>query len=501
MKEVFLVEDHDEVLRIWRKKDINGLDLVHLDAHIDFGFHPAKPIEKIIKTARNLKELKSNLEYTLSFLHYERDFAKQTNIGNYIYPAMEEGIVHNFYWVIPGGIKEFRESAKIIKNILKGFSKQEPARINRRPQIMGCKLKDGIISIELLNRRFTICILEKLPILRKKVLLDIDTDFLVIDSLFNADNTKCIGKRKPWIQPEDLIKILKQKIKNPKVLTIAYSVNGGYTPIKYKHLGDEIAYYFAPRDCKRSFEINSQAAHYFNLFSSTNKSKYYQKAIRLNPAYRAADNNYGPLYLSLRKFSQTQKEFSRILKVDPENPACNLGLGNLALQKKDFKNAKKYFSKAKNQPKSYNGKIRTQALFGLAQAEFSLKNSKRAKKLLIRYQVHEPLQPYSYYLLGLIFEKERKYLQATFFYKDAIRLGFGSIELMFRLLKISRYVKEKDAIIKYVIAKYKEFKKGFNRVKNASLKKGKNIKGIRNVEKKMEILERRLSHAKDKSFA
>lgn len=146
-KNVILIEDHHEALSIWRQKDFKGLDLVHIDAHIDFAFHLAMPIEKIFNKARNLKELKKNLEYTLAFGHYEKDLDKQTNIGNYIYPAMEEGIVKDFYWVIQGRIKEFKQSLKIIKGILKKFSRQEHCQSY-------CTLKDGIISAQLLGRKF-----------------------------------------------------------------------------------------------------------------------------------------------------------------------------------------------------------------------------------------------------------------------------------------------------------------------------------------------------------
>jgi len=103
--------------------------------------------------------------------------------------------------------------------------------------------------------------------------------------------------------------------------------------------------------------------------------------------------------------------------------------------------------------------------------------------------------------LGCIHEKEKEFTKAALFLKDAIRLGFGSIELVFRLLKISRYIKEKDAIIKYVIAKCRDFKRRFIRMKSLCLKKGRKIRGLHNIEKKMAILERRLSHAKNKSFA
>lgn len=237
INKISLIEDHHEALKIWRGKGLKGLDLVHIDAHIDFGFQPAKPIKEIFNKAISLKELKRNLEYTLAFRHFENDFDRQTNIGNYIYPAMAEGIVKDFYWVVPGGMKEFKESRKIIKGMLKSFSRQDtcPSRYT---------LKEGIISAELLGRKFVICILEKLPVLRHNVLLDIDTDFLIVDSLLHANNTAKIGKREPWISPQGLIETLKKKIRQPKITTIAYSVNGGYTPMRYKHLGDEMAYFF-----------------------------------------------------------------------------------------------------------------------------------------------------------------------------------------------------------------------------------------------------------------
>jgi hypothetical protein len=353
---ISLIEDHHEALKIWREKKFKRLDLVHIDAHIDFGFHPAKPIKRIMDEAKSIKELKKNLEYSLAYIRYERDFEKQTNIGNYIYPAMEEGIVKDFYWVVPGKAKDFKKSFKIIKGILKSLAKQDPYQTeNRRQSGEGSRRpnhglvdrtenrEDGIISTRFLGIKFVICTLEKLPNLRQRVLLDIDTDFLVIDSLLNANNTAKIGKRKPWILPKDLVEKLKKKIKQPEIITIAYSVNGGYTPIKYKHLGDEIAYNFNSRRFRQRWEKAQRTAKYFNLFFSSGEKEHYRKAIKLNPSYRFVDNNYGPLLLSIRKLSKAGDEFLKILRADPKNPACLCGLGNISLEKKQYRKAKNIF--------------------------------------------------------------------------------------------------------------------------------------------------------------
>jgi len=493
MSRIFLIEDHDEALRIWRENKIKSVDLVHIDAHIDFGFHPAKSIKRIFVEAGSLKELKKGLESSLSFMRYEKNFDKQTNIGNYIYPAIQEGIVKDFYWVIPGGLKEFSMSLKNIKNMLKNFSSQDSYKADYSSQASRRGLKKGIISADILGRKFVVCVLEKLPALKQNTLLDIDTDFLIIDSLINANNTSRVGKREPWILPRDLVEILKKKVKKPYLTTIAYSVNGGYTPMGYKHLGDEIAYRFAPEEFKQRYKINSQAAQYFNLFVSTGNKECYQKAVKLNSAYRAADNNYGPLYLLLRKFSHAQKEFAKVLRVDPDNPACLSGLGTVALQRKDFRKAREYFSSAL----SFTDdrlfiQTKEQALLDLAKAEFNLKNFDQAKQLLFRYQTLKPLIPESYYFLGRIFEKEKVFFKAANFYQDAIRLGFDNIEVLSRLLKVSCCMKERNNIIKFVTTKYKERKQRFLKTKRVSLKKNRKIKGLHRLQREMLSFERRL---------
>jgi tetratricopeptide (TPR) repeat protein len=489
MNNVFLVENHDEVLGIWRKQNIKALDVVHLDAHIDFGFYAAEPIEKVLSEAKSVKELKRKLEHTLNFLHYQKDFNQQANIGNYIYPAIGEGIVKNFYWVVPARAKVFKKATKIIKNILKGNLKQ-----NKSEKIILAEDSRDRIIAKCLGRNFVVCTLDNLPVIAGSVLLDIDTDFLTTDSVLNADNIKNIGKRKPWILPNNLVEILKAKIKAPKIITIAYSVNGGWTPLKYKHLGDELAYGFAPVKFRAHLQKYSQAARHFNLFETTGKQEYYRKATRLNPTYRIADNNYGPLYLALRKFSLAQKEFRRILNVDRKNPAAQTGLGIIALEKKDFTKAKRYFTSALK----FLGKnglfkgLKPQILFNLGKTEFNLHHFKRAKELLLRYRAQYPLHPQSHYLLGRIFEKERKFAEAAVSYQDALRLGMNRIELLLRLLRITVYIKNKNDIIKYIITKNQSFKKELARLARLNLKK-KKIKGLAALKKKIFRLEKQLA--------
>ncbi len=498
---ISLIEDHNEALKVWRDRKIKGLDLVHIDAHMDFGVHLARPIEQVVNEARSLKELKRGLEYGLVFRRYENDFDKQTNIGNYIYPAMQEGIVRDFYWVVPGGLKEFKKSLKFIKGMLKNFAQQDPYQLPQRKHgAKGAKqtklsIEDGLITTQIFGRKFTISTLEKLPILKQRILLDIDTDFLVIDSLLNADNTAKIGKRKCWISMDRFHQELSGKQPKPVLTTIAYSVNGGYTPMRYKVLGDELAYRLSPFRFEKYFPERIKASNFFDLFESTGKKEYYQEAVKLNPGYRVADNNYGPLYLSIRKFSKAKNEFLRIAKVDPKNPYPFAGLGNVALEKRDFYKARKHFSYALRHKKDLPS-----ALFGLAQAEFRSKNFKKAKFLFRRYQALKSLQPQGYYFLGCIYEKEKNFEGAVAQYQDAMRLGLNNIEVISRLLKIACHLKARDGIIKYVIAKYREFKRGFIRTKRLNAGSGRKVKGLQKIEKKMIALGKRLREVTESNF-
>jgi len=470
MDKIYLVEDHNQALDIWRRRKVRNLDLVHIDAHIDFGFHLIRPMATILQDARNLKELTNRLEQNILFLRYEDDFDKQTNIGNYIYPAIQENIVKDFYWVVPGGVKEFRASTDIIKkNFASILRRQANSRDkNIRPLI---KIKNGLCQTQLCGRKIIVCPLEKLPVIKKPVLLDIDTDFLVVPSLRMADNTCAIGKRKPWISPKSLVETTKDKIKTPRLTTIAYSVNNGYTPMKYKHLGDEVAYHLDPVRFRGYLRQRQMAAGFFNSFLSGGKKTDYQRAIRYHSGYAANDNNYGPLYLNLKKYGLARKEFRKILRADPGHAGANLGLAILAIKDKRRKTARVHLDLTL---KSLKSDIRSPALkknlkgvcnqarIKLAEIELASGNLGRAKSLARRYLRETTFSPSPYYILGRIYEKEGSAEEAIRAYKSALAMGLNEvIDTLERILKISIANKKNGDIFNYVVPRFLRFKKSF----------------------------------------
>lgn len=473
MKRAYLIEDHDQALNIWRRNSIHNIDLVHVDAHIDFAFPPAKPAQAVIEEAQNIRQLKEGLENTIAYLRYEKNFSRQTDIGNYIYPAIKEGIVRDFFWVIPGGRQEFRRSRKIIFNIIKGI-----CGLRDKKNIFFDSLRCAV-DFKCLGRHFTFCILESLPVLKGRVSLDIDTDFLLVKSLRFAENNKEIGRRKPWIEASSLAGQLNKKILQPKLITIAYSVNGGFTPIRYRYLADELAFNFFPLEFSRRYKKNLDAAKNFCLFEDTVKKEYYWKAVKLSPAYRCQDNNYGPLYLLGRKINKAEKEFLKIKRADPFNPGACLGLGQVAAERKNFPKAKVYFKRVlKSGTRPFSQRLKDKALFGLARAEFNLRNFTQAKPLFLSAIKKRPLEPQGYFFLGCILRREKKFIPAAKAYQDAMRLGFNGIEPLLCLAQISFYIGGKKDIIGYVRAKLRMFKGKTMRNKTSLRKKMEKIREI-----------------------
>ena len=77
------MENHDEVLRIWRDAEVHQRILVHIDAHHDMWW---------------------------------ADDEADVNIGNFICPALSQGLSREVFWVVPDAAFE---NAKATKPVFK----------------------------------------------------------------------------------------------------------------------------------------------------------------------------------------------------------------------------------------------------------------------------------------------------------------------------------------------------------------------------------------------
>src|SRR5213594_3046374 len=231
---VVMMEDHDGAYYAWKQEGITGRVLLHIDAHIDWDWIADKnPLD--ILQAQSLQQLESMLEerglWNLSGGRSE----ELVHIGNYIYPAIVEGVVKEFFWVVPDS---FVENPTEWRHVIRQF--QNLQRINPRA-MKGVSIDGNRVVAEIAGTRVTACSLPDLPAIQEPVLLDIDTDFLMRDPAEACDAGEDPWRQLPWLWPRELVARLNAKAIRTDFVTIAYSVEGGFTPLPYKYLGDELA--------------------------------------------------------------------------------------------------------------------------------------------------------------------------------------------------------------------------------------------------------------------
>jgi Tfp pilus assembly protein PilF len=331
---VHCIDNHDEAYSLWREQGFRHRVLVHVDAHHD--------------------------------MWWTSDSTSLT-IANFICLALREHIVRELYWVVPdatwktkGGRAAVRAHVRMIQ---RGYPEKtaplqiEDARI--RTKVLGCPL--------------VICSLDSLPELPDRVLLDIDTDYLVIPTVSygGRDHRGEI----PWLWPQELHERLQARHIKAEFVTVAYSVEGGHTPLRWKYLGDEIAKrlrgFESARDLLRPYEVMREAmlaahngdnargalllrgiddaigsAPYFQLAwlavadGNVEAARvWYQRALALDPSYRIV---YQPDVSAMRDSASRRAiecTARDTLLLDPANASARVALGWTAMGRREWEDA------------------------------------------------------------------------------------------------------------------------------------------------------------------
>jgi Flp pilus assembly protein TadD len=340
---IFKFENHDEAYYVWRDRRLSERILLHIDAHHDmYGAWPDK-----------------NLSVT---------------IANFILPALQENVIREVVWAVPDETWEGRAGRNDIRRTIKTL---------RRNGIAGSKTHESQtnISTTVLGRPLTICAIRQLPAFYEPVLLDVDVDYLVIPNI--GYRGVHMYSRLPWLWPHELVAYLAKQGVRTDLATITYSVQGGYTPLQWKYLGDELAVrlHQGMEDSEilrgmDAMRLAASAAQRGN-FSAASKSyleaktllpqsaapdfhlahlyagmglpemgrAHYHKAMRLDDSYRTAFNSTGLAHYVNGRWRHSRAAHERTLMLDEDDPYAHLGLGLLALRAGSWRRAKEHFSK------------------------------------------------------------------------------------------------------------------------------------------------------------
>jgi tetratricopeptide (TPR) repeat protein len=185
------MEDHREAYFFWRKLGVLEASCVHVDAHLD------------------------TCEFQLpgtTGIH-----RPEINCGNYLLQAMAEGIVQTLVWVVPSHLLQPDPLAWVRQEV--------PAWLHPSlSEYLSWHQVGSRVEGQLRGCRFIVCRSDQLPALEGPVLLDIDVDYF----LGPGDEV--------WQSPLELAGHLGRL--SPVALTVAYSIEGGYTPLWLRYLGD-----------------------------------------------------------------------------------------------------------------------------------------------------------------------------------------------------------------------------------------------------------------------
>lgn len=393
--QIFTMENHDKAYYIWKEANVKEKILIHIDAHHDIWFIPKD---------------------------------SQITIANFICKALEESIVKEVYWVVPDKTWDSKKTKKQVLKHLKRISRRYPG--GPTP----IRIEKNQISTQIIGRPLKVCTLDSLPEIKENVLLDIDVDYLVIPYVSYGKTDK--HGELPWCWPQELIGKLNSKKIKSNLITIAYSVEGGYTPLEWKYLGDELALRLQNENdqhdqikgielikegaiaaCSNNFALAEKKYleaqellptiavpavpeyHLALLYSKQEKDdkaqKFYKQAIAKDPSYVTPYNSKAINYFKDKLFKEAENEHHKVLKIDPNNAYALLGLGLIEFKRKKLNEAK--------------------AL---------LKKSLKENEYLVD----------AYYTLGDIFFRERKYEEAKIAYEEALKLTLSGHKSLKALL-------------------------------------------------------------------
>ena len=197
---VHVMEDNDEAYEVWRRAGVRGRTILHIDAHPDFDGG--------------------------------RDDAF-VNIANFLRPAIRDGTVKTVYWIVPDpSWDDPRQRQALLAELhaLHARSAEIPGNVHVGDHELSCTILGAQVHVRSFHH---------LPALEEPILLDLDTDVLMIADIPDADDIP--PRPAPWCWPEQLIRRLGEAGLRTDFATVAYSVRGGYTPLRWKFLGDELA--------------------------------------------------------------------------------------------------------------------------------------------------------------------------------------------------------------------------------------------------------------------
>jgi tetratricopeptide (TPR) repeat protein len=339
---IFLIENHDEAFYIWRDAGISKRTLLHIDAHHDMWW---------------------------------TDDETPITIANFVCSALKQDLLQEVFWIVPDATFQNVNSRKPVLQHLKRILREYPGKSTIDED-------DRRITASVLGKRLMVCPLRLLPALHEPVLLDIDVDYFVIPRVAYGEPDQHVLL--PWCWPNELVRRLNDAGVQSDLVTIAYSVEGGYTPLQWKYLGQELVLLLKEplgastdiigmeclrqgaeaeqrgqaviaeskyRQARATLPSAAAAPHRLarllaNLGRVNEARQFYAQAVRLDASYESAYSSSGFHSYWRGDLRTAEREFQRSLTLNPSDANAQLGLGLLAQKRKCWNEADQHLRAA-----------------------------------------------------------------------------------------------------------------------------------------------------------
>jgi tetratricopeptide (TPR) repeat protein len=362
---IHIMENHDAALAHWRAAGRDRI-LVHVDPHHDAWF-----------TGDNVP----------------------VNAANFVGYALRERLIREWYWVVPDSSFASAQNRGLLLAAMRKLIGSYPGRGAPIQEVRFAKSgepRNNAFRTSLLGVPLTVCTLDAIPTVAENVLLDLDVDFMTTPRV-NYSRGNDAHPALPWCWPDEILDRIAKKNLRWDVATIALSVEGGFTPLAWKYLGDELSLrieanpdaaarlhgYELMRQaaaagsegrsqeealklcCEATLQLPESAAPLWHRAQflldqsldvtleearapgrAAEARELRAQAIALDPSYRTPYHTEGLWHYAAGRTLVAKHAFLRTLALDPQDAVSLVGLARLAMRRKQWAEAEKLLRRA-----------------------------------------------------------------------------------------------------------------------------------------------------------
>jgi tetratricopeptide (TPR) repeat protein len=459
IESIQLMENHHEAYSAWRRAGFKHRVLVHLDAHLDFDWIDDRDPAALLESPK-LNEVERLLAAGPGWNLPRRPAEQLIDIGNYLYPAINDGLVRTLFWVVPDRVMESRKQRNGLIEVFRDRRKKRPLAVGP------IEWSGSTLVTRLCGCDVVACRLEDLPRIEEAVLLDIDADYLVVDSFRDPYPHADPRAAFPWIWPDELVARLARRNVVSDFVTIPYSVEGGFTPLAFRFLADDLRTVLSqPRlsrqdravmalrrsavaawqrgeiddalaACERAvaFREHDPATHYhlaelyYAKGGSDRAGHHYRRAVELDHRYRWSEARSSPVSLRWGMIERASAEYEKVLVLDPANADAHAGVGSLWARAGDWDRAVRCYQQA----------VAIDPAHPRAQYDLGFIYAKRRKWQAAEIALTQAVSAREYeglawFWLAYVYRKTRRREQAIAAYESAVRARVRNLPLCWHL--------------------------------------------------------------------